>query len=252
MVESPNEGETNALRERVANAIFQAQRKREIERISNITFDKRSFDQAIDKILTSEPEISILTGWALISTHIDRAVRHHVSHGTNRETEDFFSGFGPLSTDAGKIKLAKLMGWLPKELFDALSFVRTTRNKIAHDLLAPTEVMQLMSFPRTKFGFADQTILRAFSALTAAETDVKDGVDFVNSLDELQYAQICMVILASYAFESILNGPGALALGVDIMGGPLYNYNEAPDWAKSLRLLTADAILRIIPITYVS
>lgn len=87
----------------VAKAIFEAQRKREIESISDAPFDGHVFYEHAQKVIRADPEMTIISGWALISTQIDRGLRYNVSHGSKKEISEFFDGFGPLSTDSGKI-----------------------------------------------------------------------------------------------------------------------------------------------------
>lgn len=237
----------DALRDKVASAILEAQRTQEIGKLLSVPFDPAEYDQAIDRMIAAGTEITIISGWAVLSKLIDTAVKFHVCNGSKRDVNEFFSGFGPLSTDAGKVKLARLIGWLPSRTFEQLTIIRKIRNRCAHEVLSEPDILELARVPRDRFKDLSAIIVAANNAFNEEINTQDDGHELLSKIDDLGFLKLAVVILANSTFQSIICGPGNIVLGYSAdNGGLFYNLENGPEWAKEMHRSTARAMIKIM------
>lgn len=226
--------------DKVARAIWESQRKSEIEKISDFTFDHSLFVRTAEIFQDASSREVVLLGFSLISECLNASVRYHLSHSTKRDQSDLLDGLGPLSSDAAKLKLVRVMGWLPIIISDGVEAFRKTRNIVAHQIKLNDEIKILSKIPSPTRKHLDETITRVVSVvIDLADRDGLKIERVQNSYDLRAYA----LFLALFTLEAVVCGPGSLRLGLGDQVEGFYSFDEAPPWAAEARRSCAKAFL---------
>ena len=232
--EEPNGGSN--LVDRVAEAIWNAQRAEELNQIAAFEFDKSVFRSAGSLLIEAGPREQIVVIFSLISHCVDKALRYHFSHSTKTDQKELLEGLGPLASDAARIKLLRVLGWVSPELADAVDGVRRLRNRLSHslDAIALDSHIHIPEPLLTRLCSAIDKGIEA--ALSVASEGFRPDGDKARSIPGIG------LMLAGNVLEEIVTAPACLRLGIPV-GSRLHGFDDAPAWLTDVRHSVVRALL---------
>jgi hypothetical protein len=148
-------------------------------------------------------------------------------------------GMGPLSSDAAKLRLARLMGWMPPIVSSAVQSLRQARNLVAHDIVDTDEIPFPSNLSKDAEGYLDAGIAAMVDAANSGEEVTQKLV----TNDDHKIGRYAL-LLAFDTLDCVVWGPAKLRLGIGPTTRGLFKHDEAPEWAKdSIRNLAWGVLL---------
>lgn len=238
MTRQPIEPDHSSLRDVVARAIFDAYRATELEKLADFRFDSSIFLQAGALLRDAGPREGIVVSFSLASKCLDAATRFHLSHSSASDRKELLDGLGPLASDAARLKLLRVLGWLSPELSQEVDALRKIRNKISHGL----EAIDLD--PATHLPRASHQRLR--EQVDNMLNSVRQGVDSPPAFDESKSHSLAAygIILSGLLLEEVVSGPATKRLGMPVHQ-PIYGVEDAPAWTQEVHRGVADAFIKL-------
>ena len=99
-------------------------------RVSSLTFGQ--FIDILDDLEKDGPRGAVLLGHALLESAMRDLLVSRMMPLSKREDDALFGGYGPLSTMAARISVARAFNIISKEARQNLDTIRQIRNRFAH------------------------------------------------------------------------------------------------------------------------
>ena len=227
--------------DRVAHAIWDSQRKREIAELDRFEFDSATFAEAKNIIDQPSDGMALIAGWATLEECLEAGIRFHLKHGTPKEQKEFLQGFGPLATDSSRVRFALLMGWITNDDRDFLNPIRKSRNEIAHGIIPDSAI----SFPSNLRKDLAVEISEKLDRMIDAAREV-DGEKVLRiKIPDSAKWRVFFFLIANDVLEAIVCGPGRQRLQMSEGNRTFFGSEDAPEWVNNNRKSIARAILEL-------
>jgi hypothetical protein len=224
--------------ERAARAMWDAQRKQEVAALATLDADTSYILKAAELMKGSDARTQVMIGFSAVSKSLAIGMKAHLSHSSEKDRKEMLEGLGPLSSDAAKMRLARLMGWVPPLVSGGVQALRQARNLVAHDIVDTSEI----PFPRN----LPKDVEADLSARIVSMVDAANSGDEVNPkliADDAHKVGRYALVLAFDTLDSIVWGPARLRLGIGAATGKLFKTEEAPEWATRSLLGMVGSVL---------
>lgn len=227
-----------SLVQTVARAIWESQRKQEIAGLAELNIDTSYLRKAGEFMVGSNRRTQVMIEFSAVSKSLAIGMRTHLSHSTERDRREMLEGFGPLATDASKLRLARLMGWIPKVIDNGVTSLRQSRNIVAHDIVSDDDISFPTNLPDDTKGHLDTTITR----MIEAANDHSDTNNY--SLLPQHTTGLYSLLLSLETLSAVIWGPARLRLGISTDHlSSVHQTDETPRWQAESNRNMADALL---------
>lgn len=189
-------------------------------------------------MIGSDRRTQVIVGFSAVSKSLAIGIRTHLKYSSERDRKEMLEGLGPLASDAAKLRLARLMGWVPKLVDGGISALRQSRNRVAHDIVSDADIQFPSNLPDETRVHLDQTVQRMIDAANShPETR---GLARRAEHDVGLYA----LLLSLEALSALMWGPSRLRLGMgDGHLASVSRFDESPKWYAESHRNMADAML---------
>ena len=228
---------TKAVRETLAKAIWEAEKKKQIGIISPFDFDETIFPNIVPILKVATPREEIIVSFSLIAKCLDAALRFHLSHSNKKDQKDLLEGLGPLATDAAKLKFLRVIGWLPQRTSEGIECIRKVRNRVSHSIDPGIDLRPKAWLTKEVIEHLDgviDSLVEAVNTQTTTKLKPELGKTFSG------YA----MLLAMYCVEEVVAAPSKRILGVS-GGSTFYGADDQPEWSRRLRVGFADGLIAL-------
>ena len=180
--------------------------------------------------------------FSLTSRCIDAAVRFHLSHSSGKDQKELLDNLGPLATDAARLKLLRVLGWLPVQISSGVESIRRIRNKVSHSLVEHEDLRPEVYFEKDTLAHLNDVV---DGMVTAAQGAMKEPDEPTLKVERVKSFSGYGILLAGLAVEAIVSAPSRQLLGVHRDVTHFYGFEDAPAWARNLRRSVARSFLNL-------
>jgi hypothetical protein len=229
----------NAMLDRAAKALWDAQRKQEIAALTTLDADTAYILKAAELMNGSDRRTQVMIGFSAVSKSLAIGLNAHLSHSSEKDRKEMLEGLGPLASDAAKLRLARLMGWVPPLVSSGVQALRKARNLVAHDIVDVSQIPFPENLPKEVDAHLQERVVSIVEAANSGDDVLpKLAVNDANKIG-------CYALLLAFdTIDSIVWGPARLRLGIGPATGKVMNSDEAPEWAqRSLRNMVGGVLL---------